>query len=90
MFALAIREFGKGNFVVAHAERLASAVAQVDARAFAAILLDLNLPDSRGLATFTALQARAPATPVLILSGLGDEALAVASVRAGAQRRTIS
>src|SRR2546423_11474441 len=49
------------------------------------ILLDLNLPDSRGLETFSKIQRVAPDLPIIILSGLADEELALESVRAGAQ-----
>ena len=63
-FELVIQEFGKGDFAVTVAESLAGAAAQAGAHGFDVILLDLNLPDSRGLATFTAVHALAPETPV--------------------------
>ena len=49
------------------------------------ILLDLSLPDSTGAETFRAVQAAAPDLPVIILSGLDDEDLAVRLVQEGAQ-----
>jgi diguanylate cyclase (GGDEF)-like protein len=49
------------------------------------ILLDLSLPDSRGLATFVQLQAVAPGLPVIVMSADEGEALALESVRLGAQ-----
>ena len=49
------------------------------------ILLDLSLPDSQGLQTYLSVHARAPATPVVILSGHDDDALALDAVRAGAE-----
>ncbi len=48
-------------------------------------LMDLNLPDSSGLATFLALQKAYPALPVVLLTGLADENLAARAVREGAQ-----
>ena len=39
------------------------------------ILLDLNLPDSEGAATFTAVRSQAPEIPVIILSAGDDVAL---------------
>jgi len=50
-----------------------------------AILLDLTLPDSQGLDTFHRIKALAPDIPILILSGVVDEALAVEAVQHGAQ-----
>ncbi len=49
------------------------------------VLLDLGLPDSHGSATLTAIRSAASVVPVIILTALGDEALATHMVRAGAQ-----
>jgi DNA-binding response OmpR family regulator len=49
------------------------------------LLLDLNLPDSRELDTLQAILARFPATPTVIVTGLPEEDLALAAIRAGAQ-----
>lgn len=52
---------------------------------FDVIILDLNLPDSTGLETFTRLYERFQDMPVVVLSGMDDEHQAVAAVREGAQ-----
>ncbi len=49
------------------------------------VLLDLGLPDSRGLDTFVRAYAQAPQVPFVVLSGLSDETVALSAVRAGAQ-----
>ena len=49
------------------------------------IFLDLNLPDSNELETFLTIQASAPDVPVIILSGINDNALSLQAVQAGAQ-----
>jgi serine phosphatase RsbU (regulator of sigma subunit) len=49
------------------------------------VLLDLGLPDAVGLEAVARLRARAPATPLIVLTGLDDEAAGVAAVAAGAQ-----
>jgi signal transduction histidine kinase len=49
------------------------------------VLLDLNLPDSRGFVTFTKTHAQAPKIPIVILTGLPDEKLALKAVHEGAQ-----
>ncbi len=51
----------------------------------ALILLDLNLPDSRGAATYRSILDNAPGIPVVILSGQDDEALASKALHHGAQ-----
>jgi DNA-binding NarL/FixJ family response regulator len=68
-------------------ERLSDAMKRLEngEKAFDAVLLDLTLPDSRGLDTFTQAHARAPAVPIVVLSGLDDEETALSAMRAGAQ-----
>ena len=49
------------------------------------ILLDLGLPDSQGLGTFTTTKAHAGGIPIILLSGSDTESLALEMVREGAQ-----
>jgi signal transduction histidine kinase len=49
------------------------------------VLLDLSLPDSQGLDTFTSVRTHAPDVAIVVLSGLDDETLAVRAVQEGAQ-----
>lgn len=49
------------------------------------VLLDLGLPDSEGLATFTTVQENAPNTPVIVCSGLYDDETVAKALRDGAQ-----
>jgi pilus assembly protein CpaE len=49
------------------------------------VLLDLNLPDSRGLETFTKLHKQSPQVPVVVLTGEFDDALGPAAMEQGAQ-----
>jgi len=51
----------------------------------ACVLLDLELPDSRGLRGLTWLQQVAPSLAVVVLTGLADEHMGEDAVRAGAQ-----
>jgi signal transduction histidine kinase/ActR/RegA family two-component response regulator len=49
------------------------------------VVLDLTLPDANGLEALHRLRAASPETPVIVLSGVADQALAVKAIRAGAQ-----
>ena len=49
------------------------------------VLLDLGLPDSRGLQGVRWLQESAPLVAVVVLTGLADEHLGAEAVAAGAQ-----
>ena len=52
---------------------------------FDILLLDLNLPDSQGLDTFLRVHAQAPKIPIIILTILDNEALAIEALKMGAQ-----
>jgi signal transduction histidine kinase len=80
-----IEQEGRGRFVVVRVERLAEALAALETTPPDAVLLDLSLPDSDRLETFRAVRARAPATPVVVMTGNGDETLALQAVHEGAQ-----
>lgn len=49
-----------------------------------AVLLDLNLPDLNGLTVLKRLRATAPATPVIIATGLEDEVVVREALDEGA------
>ena len=68
-----------------HAERLSTGLHHLDAASFDVILLDLGLPDSRGLETLRAVRSRVPSMPLLLLTGIEDEELGSAAVDMGAQ-----
>ena len=76
----------KGSpFKLECADRLATGLACLAQGRIDAVLLDLGLPDSQGLSTLVKVQAEALAVPVVVLTGLDDEALAVEAVQEGAQ-----
>jgi DNA-binding response OmpR family regulator len=72
-------------FNLTHATTLAAGLAQLTLKDIDAILLDLKLADSEGLDTLTQVQAHAPETPVVVLTGLDDEASGLKAVQQGAQ-----
>ncbi|HYA22700.1 MAG TPA: hybrid sensor histidine kinase/response regulator [Terriglobales bacterium] len=65
--------------------RLSDGIASLKEQPPSLILLDLNLPDSRGAETFRKVLEKAPGVPVVILSGQDDQALAVKALHQGAQ-----
>jgi len=75
------------RFELVHVKRLGEARESL-ARAregFDIIVLDLSLPDGYGLDTFVQTHIAAPGIPIVIMSGLGDEELAIKAVQEGAQ-----
>ncbi len=68
-----------------HADHLSTGLIQLAEQDYDVILLDLNLPDSRGLETLTTILKGFPKMPVVVLSGLADDAITIAAVKQGAQ-----
>jgi PAS domain S-box-containing protein len=73
------------QFELAHVERLSEALTRLETERFDVLLLDLSLPDSQGLATFLTTRDRTPGLPIVVLTGLDDETLAMQAVQEGAQ-----
>lgn len=80
-----LAEIKTQSFVLTHVNRVAKAMAELAASAFGVILLDLSLPDGQGLELVKQVRQAAPETPVVVMSGLRDEELAVRIVQEGVQ-----
>lgn len=73
------------QFELEVAETLAEGLQRVKAGGIDVVLLDLSLPDSRGLDTFYKAHKESGDVPIIVLSGLDDERVALEAVHAGAQ-----
>ena len=87
--ALLIRELleeptGSVDHVV-HVETLSEATSRLPSLDIDAVLLDLHLPDGRGVECVRAVRARGEDMPIVVLTGLEDDDLALNCIRAGAQ-----
>ena len=78
-------EAGMVRFKLTHVDRLSTGLERLAEGDLDVVLLDLSLPDSHGLETLIRLHAQAPSLPIVVLTGLEDEALGVTLVQAGAQ-----
>jgi signal transduction histidine kinase len=70
---------------VERVERLDAARAHLAAERPDVMLLDLSLPDAHGIHTVKGALAAAPDVPIVVLTGLDDEQVALSAVHAGAQ-----
>ena len=73
------------NCVLECRSRLSTAIACLAGQPADIVLLDLGLPDSQGLDTLAKVCARVPGIPVVVLTGMDDEGLALEAMRQGAQ-----
>jgi two-component system cell cycle sensor histidine kinase/response regulator CckA len=85
LFLDLVRETGAGRLQLEHVPLLETALERLSGEHFDAVLLDLSLPGHQGLSSLTRAHAHAPKVPIVVLTGLDDEDLAVRAVRAGAQ-----
>ncbi len=73
------------KFDIYTVDNLASAIETLGLEDFDIVLLDLSLPDSQGLETCMKLRGEYPEIPVIVLTGLDDEELALRALHQGAQ-----
>ena len=85
LIQIMLTESGAGLFELERVDRLAPGVARLAQGDISLVLLDLSLPDSHGLGTFTRLRAQVPHIPIIVMSGLDDQNIAVQAVHEGAQ-----
>lgn len=71
---------------MSRAQRLQDAVYRLKDEQFEAVIFDLELPDSVGIAGIAQLRQAAPSVPIVVLSGHDDPSLASAVVQEGADR----
>jgi serine phosphatase RsbU (regulator of sigma subunit) len=74
-----------GRFELVSADRLEVAVHRAQTERFDVLLLDLGLPGTFGLETFQRVHVAVPDVPIIILSGLGDDEVAMQAVQQGGQ-----
>jgi len=80
-----IAEQPDAPFNVSTVERLAQGLERLSAGETGLVLLDLSLPDSLGLDTFSKVYAHSPSVPIIVLTGNDDQTVALSAVKNGAQ-----
>jgi two-component system sensor histidine kinase UhpB len=79
-----LKEIYEKEFILEHFQRVNDGLEHLN-EDYDIMLLDLNLPDSQGIETFNTMNQHAPELPIIILTGLVDEDLAINIVSEGAQ-----
>ncbi len=79
----------KRNYIVSSVDRIDLALNKLKNFMYDVILLDLSLPDSNGLATLQRMQQYTQKTPIVVLTGVEDELLAIQALQLGAQEYLI-
>lgn len=80
-----LAESPRSDFEVQWCARLSTALERLGQGGVDLVLLDLTLPDSLGLDSLAAVRAHAGQAPIVVLTGLDDEVVAMQALRQGAQ-----
>ncbi len=81
----ALVEIPESRFELTHCETLTQALESLRNGKPDVVLSDLGLPDSQGLEAVRRIHDAAPDVPLLVLTALNDDALALQSLQQGAQ-----
>ncbi len=80
-----LREVGGFRFEMVHVMRFEQALTALRGERFDIVLLDLSLADSSGIETVKRLYAREPTVPMIVLSGMENDGVAMSALQEGAQ-----
>lgn len=67
------------------AERLSTGLKHLNNDDIDVVLLDINLPDSRGIDTFTSIHEAKPEMPIVVVTSNNDDVFAMRAMKEGAQ-----
>ena len=79
------KQLEKNNYEVFHCGKLSDFLEIAAREQFDLVLLDLGLPDSFGLETYVKVSEVVSDIPIVVLTGLNDEEVAIGAVKQGAQ-----
>ncbi|HEY5624277.1 MAG TPA: EAL domain-containing protein [Gammaproteobacteria bacterium] len=80
-----LRRQGSNSVNLVRVERMAEAIDRLQGESFDIVLLDLNLPDSRGQDSVHRIQSTDPSVPIVVLSGDANEEFAIQILNRGVQ-----
>jgi signal transduction histidine kinase len=80
-----LNEANPGGFDLVHAATLQHGIDALATAEFGIVLLDLSLIDAQGLDTVRRLRQQHPRVPIIVVSGLDDEEVALEALHNGAQ-----
>jgi diguanylate cyclase (GGDEF)-like protein len=80
-----IKEIANVHYEMTHVQQLDEALLELDNQRYDIVMLDLSLPDKQVLDTITAVCERAPEVPVVVMTSIEDESMAVKALQKGAE-----
>ncbi|MCP4251965.1 MAG: GGDEF domain-containing response regulator [Candidatus Scalindua sp.] len=80
-----IEEIKNVNYEMTHVQQLEEALLELDNERYDIVMLDLSLPDKQGVDTITTVCERAPGIPVVVMTSMKDESMAIKALQKGAE-----
>jgi diguanylate cyclase (GGDEF)-like protein len=80
-----LKEVGMERFSMEPVDCLAAALERLGQDGIDVVLMDLGLPDSQGLDTLSRVRVRAPAQPIVVLTGIANPEVGISAIQQGAQ-----
>ena len=80
-----LKDAATDQFELVSVDRLSKGLERLADGSVDLVMLDLGLPDSHGSETFTKVHTQSPQVPIIVLSSVDDESVAMKTVHEGAQ-----
>ena len=79
------REIKNVHYEMTHVQQLYEALLELDSERYDIVMLNLSLPDKQGLDIITMVCERAPEIPVIVMTSMDDETMAIKALQRGAE-----
>ena len=80
-----IKEIKNVNYEMRHVQQLEEALFELDNERYDIVMLDLSLPGKKGLDTISTVCERALDVPVVVMTSMEDESMAIKALQKGAE-----
>ena len=80
-----IKEIENVHYEMTHVQLLDEALLELDTERYDIVMLDLSLPDKQGVDTITSVCERVPNIPVVVMTSMNDESMAIKALQKGAE-----
>ena len=80
-----IKEIKNVNYEMRHVQQLEEALFELDNERYDIVMLDLSLPGKKGLDTISTVCERAMDVPVVVMTSMEDESMAIKALQKGAE-----
>src|SRR5580693_1136383 len=85
LYKRCLQKSAGASYAVSETANGEDGLARIDEQKFACVLLDYSLPGRNGVEILKRIRVKHPFVPVVMLTGLGNEKVAVAAMQEGAQ-----